>query len=402
MNRADILIVGGGAAGLMAAVTIGPRKSAILIDGNPKFGKKLLATGNGRCNLTNLHIDPKYYHGDPLSKEVLERVPAQRVLDAFEQMGLLCRADGEGRVYPRSLQAAAVLRALESALPDSLLHLNELQITALQRQDGGFLATAQNGETIFAERVLLACGGKASPAHSSGSGYELAQSLGHHVTALVPSLAPLRVEGKVTKALKGMRCRAAAALYQNGKTIHAESGEVIFGDGQLSGICVFNLCARLRETGTDNLEVGLDLAPELEEKELLAYFQKLCRTRPQLPAGELCSGLLNLRVGRELTKVAGLPTDVPLESLREAQLARLASLCKGWRFAVTGPAGWKDAQVTAGGVPLSEVERSTMESKLCPGLYLAGELLDADGDCGGYNLHWAWATGLLAGEALSC
>ena len=402
MRKADVLIVGGGAAGLMAAAAIGPRKSVILIDGNPKYGKKLLATGNGRCNLTNLDIDPKYYHGDPLSKEVLQKVPAQKVLDVFEQMGLLCRADGEGRVYPRSLQAAAVLRALERALPDSLLCLNELQITDLQRQDGGFLAAAQNGETVFAERVLLACGGKASPAHSSGSGYELAQSLGHHVTALSPSLAPLRVAGKVTRALKGMRCRAAATLYQNDKIIHAESGEVIFGDGQLSGICVFNLCARLRETGTDGVEVGLDFVPELEAQDLLAYFQRLCSTRPQLPAGEICSGLLNLRVGQEIAKAAGLPHDAPLESLREAQLAQITSLCKDWRFAVTGPAGWKDAQVTAGGVPLSEVELASMESKLCPGLYLAGEILDADGDCGGYNLHWAWATGLLAGEALSC
>ena len=402
MKQTDILIIGGGAAGLMAAVTIGPRKSVALVDGNPKFGKKLLATGHGRCNLTNLAIDPQYYHGDPLLREVLELVPAQQVLDTFAQMGLLCRADGEGRVYPRSLQAAAVLRALDSALPDSLLRLNELQITTLRRQGDCFLATTQSGEEILAQKVLLACGGKASPAHSVGSGYELAQGLGHHVTALVPSLAPLRVEGKVTRALKGMRCRATAALYQNGKTIHAESGEVIFGDGQLSGICMFNLCARLRETGTDNLEVGLDLVPELEEKELLAYFRNLCSIRPQLPAGELCSGLLNLRVGRELVKTAGLPMDTELQTLREPQIARLVSLCKDWRFAVIGPAGWKDAQVTAGGVPLSEVERSTMESKLCPGLYLAGELLDADGDCGGYNLHWAWATGLLAGEAMSC
>lgn len=402
MKRTDILIIGGGAAGLMAAAAIGPRKSVAIVDGNTKFGKKLLATGNGRCNLTNLTIDPLHYHGDPLLKEVLETVPTQRVLDAFERMGLLCRADSEGRVYPRSLQAAAVLRALESALPDSLLRLNETQITNLRRQGDSFLADTQNGEEILARKVLLACGGKASPAHSAGSGYELAQSIGHHVTALSPSLAPLRVEGKVTKALKGMRCRASTALIQNGKTIHAESGEVIFGDGQLSGICVFNLCARLRETEADDLEVGVDLAPELEANELLDYFQNLCRICPHLPAGELCSGILNLRVGRGLVKAAGLPIDASLDTLQEPQLARLTSLCKDWRFSVIGPAGWKDAQVTAGGVPLSEMKLSTMESKLCPGLYLAGELLDADGDCGGYNLHWAWATGLLAGEALSC
>lgn len=402
MKRGDILIIGGGAAGLMAAAVIGLRKRVLLADGNVKFGKKLLATGNGRCNLTNLAIDPQYYHGDPLLETVLQAVPAQRVLEVFRQMGLLCRADSEGRVYPRSLQAAAVLRTLESALPESLQRLKETEITSLRREKDGFLAEARSGETIFAKKVLLACGGSASPAHSTGSGYALAQSLGHRVTALFPSLAPLRVSGKVAKALKGMRCRARAALYQNGKAVYAESGEVIFGDGQLSGICMFNLCARLRETGTDGIEVGLDLAPELEVGELLGYLQTLCRTRPDLSAEELCFGLLNLRVGRELVKAAGLPGKAELGTLREAELARCAAICKDWRFSVQGPAGFRDAQVTAGGVPLSEVNLQTMESKLCPGLYLAGELLDADGDCGGYNLHWAWATGLLAGEALSC
>lgn len=402
MKRADVLIIGGGAAGLMAAAAIGPRKSMLLADGNLKFGKKLLATGNGRCNLTNLSIDPQKYHGDPLLKAVLQAVPAERVLANFEQMGLLCRADGEGRVYPRSLQAAAVLRALEGALPDSLQWSPETEITALRRQGDGFLAATKNGGTLCAKRVLLACGGKASPAHSTGSGYALAQGLGHHVTALSPSLSPLRVSGKISKALKGMRCRAKASLYRNGEAVYAESGEVIFGDGQLSGICIFNLCARLRETGSDGIEVGLDLAPEMETGELLAYFKNLCRIRPSLPVGELCAGLLNLRVGRELVKAAGLPADTPLEALKESELARCAALCKDWRFSVSGPAGFRDAQITAGGVPLSEIDLQTMESKLCPGLYLAGELLDADGDCGGYNLHWAWATGLLAGEALSC
>lgn len=400
MREADLLIIGGGAAGLMAAGTIGGRGRVLLADGNRKLGKKLLATGNGRCNLTNLEIGPEKYHGDPLAKEVLAQVPAGRVLGAFERMGLLCRADSEGRAYPRSLQALSVLRALEGALGDKAERLTETEITELRRQGKGFLAATRDGGAIAAGKVLLACGGKASPAHSTGSGYELAKCLGHHVTELSPSLAPLRVEGKVCRALKGMRCRAKATLYRRGRALYAENGEVIFGDGQLSGICIFDLSARLREMGPDQVEVGLDLAAELEEQKLFTYLKTLCAARPELPASELFSGMLNLRVGQELVRAAGVRAETPLSRLKEAELSRCAKLCKDWRFTVTGSAGWKDAQVTAGGVPLSEVNLQTMESKLCPGLYLAGELLDVDGDCGGYNLHWAWSTGLLAGLAL--
>lgn len=309
-------------------------------------------------------------------------------------------------MYPRNLQAAAVLHALRVSCSAQTQLCTETEITRLKRKGSGFLAATQAGEEIAARRVLLCCGGAASPAHSTGDGYALVKQLGHSVTALTPSLCALRVSGKTPKALKGMRCKARASLLARGKELYAESGEVIFGDGQLSGICVFNLSARLRGLSPVDCTVQLDLVEEMTEAQLVSYLRGVCASHPALPAKDLLSGVVNLRVGQELVKQLGISAEMPLRAMNRETLQRLAALMKHWEFSVTGTADWRDAQVTAGGVPLCEVDCSTMESRCCPGLHLAGELLDADGDCGGYNLHWAWATALLAAraikEGLSC
>lgn len=400
MKQTDVLLVGGGAAGLLAAAKLSHCCRVLLCDGNQKLGKKLLATGNGRCNLTNLSILPEHYHGDAAAAQVLAQFPAERILTEFAEMGLLCRADGEGRVYPRSLQAAAVLQALTTARSDAAEICCETKITCIKRQKKGFLAVSQAGEQIAAKRVILCCGGAASPVHSTGSGYALAKQLGHTVKEPMPSLCALRVQGKTPKTLKGMRCKAKATLLFDGTPHYAESGEVIFGDGQISGICIFNLSARLRDSRNANCEVSLDLAEDMTEEELVSYFSKLCARYPETPAKELCAGLLNLRVGQELLKGQKFTAERTLGSLSPADLRRVAFAVKHWTFTVVEAAGLKEAQVTAGGVPLEEVNLKTMESKRCAGLYLVGELLNVDGDCGGYNLHWAWSTALLAAEAV--
>lgn len=257
----------------------------------------------------------------------------------------------------------------------------------------------------------------------------MAKQLGHTVTELSPSLAPLKTSSKVCGALKGMRVKARATLYQNGETVYGESGEVIFGSGQLSGICIFDLSARLRETGLKNIEVGLDLLEEMSVEDVFRYLKELRKNRPSRKASELFFGLFNFRAGQELLTDIGVSKsksladrkggelrraqaqlrelhfllsedDRTIADLTDGELQKAARAAKDWRFPITGPGPWEDAQITAGGVPLSEIDLDTMESKQCPGLYLAGELLDVDGDCGGYNLHWAWATGMAAGEAI--
>lgn len=397
-------IVGGGASGLAAAVTAarcGAR--VVLLEAAEKPGRRLLATGNGRCNLTNLHIHPQAYHGDvSQAAAFLSDWPGQRVRGWFQELGLLTRVDSQGRVYPYSLQAAAVLRSLLSAYQHFGGEiLCGFSVAEIKRLPEGFLLTARDGRQLRAERCLLAGGGAASPKLSAGSSYELAKSLGHTVTKLSPSLVGLRTPARLTRPMKGLRCRARAALCQGSKELFAESGEVIFGDGSVSGICVMNLSARLRGLPGGRVTLQLDLAECLEPAQLSAYFEDICSRASQRPAWELFDGFLNLRVGQELAKSLGWPHEQDLGTLTSPELARAVKRVKGFSLPVEGPCGWENAQCTAGGVPLNQVDMDTLQSQRSSGLYLSGELLDLDGDCGGYNLHWAWATGITAGRGLA-
>lgn len=398
MRQAETAIIGAGAAGLIAAGKAG--RGAVLLEGSPKPGKKLLATGNGRCNLTNLNVSPEHYHGDRAAASVLEKYMPKKIFAEFESMGLLCRTDSEGRAYPYNFQAAAVLQALCCTCEQTGVSTEwDFTVENISRENGGFVIKAADGREVFAKRCILAVGGAASPRHSCAkNGYELAKALGHSVTRLSPSLAPLKTTARSCRSLKGMRCRARAALYLNGNEVYAESGEVIFGDGQLSGICIFNLSARLRGM-SGNMEVRLDLLDEMQVFELVKYLKRLQGLRPEMKASELFAGVLNLRIGQELVKLCGIDRDKRLSAISGAEIEKAAQLCKNWRFPVVGTGDWDSAQVTSGGVPLAEIDLNTMESKKCAGLYLVGEMLNVDGDCGGYNLHWAWATGLAAGTA---
>ncbi len=409
MERWQIAVVGAGAAGLMAARAAalaqreqGKPVNVLLLEGNPKAGKKLLATGNGRCNLTNLGIVPAHYHGDVgEAAALLQSFPPDRILGEFEKMGLLCRADEEGRVYPRNLQAAAVLQALRSSCQElGVVSRCDVGVSAIAVDQGGFRLELGENHTLWASGCVLACGGKASPKHSwNEGGYALARQLGHSVTELYPSLTYLKSPKKSLRSLKGMRARVRAALWVQGEKQYQETGEVLFGDGSMSGICLFNLSAQLRGQVPKGTEVSLDLAEDMPYRELLNYLESQVKTHPGYPAWELFAGVLNLRVGEELMKELGVSREMVFQDLTRQQLRKAAGLCKDWRFPVTGTGDWESAQVTAGGVPLKEVDCRTMESKKRPGLYLAGELLNLDGDCGGYNLHWAWATGFLAGRS---
>lgn len=408
MERWEIVVVGAGAAGLMGARAAaigmkerGKQPSVLLLEGNPKLGKKLLATGNGRCNLTNLGVSLPHYHGDTAqAAPLLEAYPPERVLGEFENMGLLCRADEEGRVYPRNLQAAAVLQALRSSCEEAGVALRcDSGVKSIVTEQGGFRLDTETGE-FWASRCLLACGGKASPKHSWGKGgYALAGQLGHSLTALTPSLTYLKSSKKCLRSLKGMRVRAKASLWVHGEKIYEEGGEVLFGDSSLSGICLFNLSAHLRGKIPQGTEISLDLLEDMSYREALDYVERQSKRHGEYPAWELFAGVLNLRVGEELMKELGIPREMVFRELSRQQLRKAAGLCKDWRFPIIGTGEWENAQVTAGGIPLAEVDALTMESKKRPGLYLAGEMLNIDGDCGGYNLHWAWATGFAAGQS---
>ena len=355
----------------MAAAVAAARKGAevTIAESNSRVGKKLLMTGNGRCNLSHLDIKPEDYNGDTeIVKSVLERFGQTGAFGLFMSMGVLLNSDSSGRVYPYSNSANTVLDALREEL-DSLgvKIFCDTKITAIER---GF--TAHGGIDILADRVILTTGGKAQ---SGSDGYALAKSLGHSVTELSPSLCGITADG--TLPFKGIRAHAAVTLCDSGKNaVRKEIGEIQFTEWGLSGICVFDIAGYAKKGDI----VIVDLLPDYSEDEAKLLLSALDTKRG---AASLLGGIMNKR----LTKLVKCDGDFD----------ELAHSAKNIEFTVKGTRSFSDAQVTKGGIPLDEVG-ADMQSKKCPGLYFAGEILDVDGGCGGYNLHWAWASGVCAGE----
>lgn len=404
----DIAVIGGGAAGLMAAVAAadelekGKKRGRIaVLESNSRVGKKLLATGNGRCNLTNIGVNPSHYHGDSdFLPHILNLYSPKYIIDYFASLGLLCKEQDEGRVYPYNLQASAVLDILRRQLDRFGVEvLCDFQVTAVKKAASGFEVLSPE-KRVFAGRVIVSSGGMAYPQLGANeSGYQILRTLGHTCTKLFPALVQLKTDPRRAKPLKGARSMAEATLLADGGPVKTVSGEVQFTEYGLSGICIFELSRIFGELqGEKTMELSLDLMPEYSEQQIFSVLKHRCDIFYDLPVSELLNGCLNKLVGPEVMKAALRRPAKYAGELKASELAAVANSVKQFRFPVTGTMPWKDAQVTAGGVPLREVDEA-MQSKICAGLYLAGELLNIDGDCGGFNLHWAWSSGMAAGRA---
>lgn len=399
----EFAIVGAGASGLAAAGETVQAGSTIVLEAGKKPGRKLLATGNGRCNLGNRRISPERYHGDvPRAARVLERFPAEKLEQFWRKNGLLCRELDEGRLYPYGLQASTVLECLLRRVVQRGGVLRcEFPVEEIRREQG-FLTLSGPAGQVRARRVILACGGMASPSlGGSDAGYRLASALGHHVVPIFPSLVPLTAPAARARPLKGARSLAEISLWAGTHGVASSRGEVQFTGEGLSGICVFEVSRAYGELSAEEkraAELSVCLMPEYGPGDIYAFLRTAAASL-LLPAQELLDGMMNRLVAREVLRSAVRDLPPLAKQLRPAQLSAIAARVRDFRFPITGTAGWGTAQVTAGGVPLSEVDVSTLESRRCPGVYLTGELLNVDGDCGGFNLHWAWATGLLAGRS---
>lgn len=423
MKKVAVAVIGAGASGFMAAISAaqvlakekGPH-GVLLLEAGKKPGRKLLATGNGRCNLTNQQAgNLLHYHGDRNQAEkVLQACPPAVLRRRFQEMGLWTREESEGRVYPRGEQAAAVVQLFLMQCRRWQVEIwCESSVESLHKKGHDWVLTCKGKEPIIASRVILACGSPAAP-HLGGStaGLSLLQTAGIDIKGQVqpfrPGLVPIRVSGQRMSALKGMRCKGDVRLLADGEVIAQESGEIQFTEEALSGICLFQLSHLVSEwevTGTVNgkrkreLTVSVDLLPDMKEEMVLSYLMRRCRTYPKEPAEELLSGVMNVRVGQEVVRsVLGKEAVQPVGS-RKIPLPDIASRCKRFYFTVEGAASWKQAQVACGGLRLTQAHIPSMELKQAPGLHATGEIWNINGDCGGFNLHWAFATGWLAGEA---
>ena len=405
----QILILGGGAAGLAAALaaaqTAEGRAHITVLDKNAKVGKKLLATGNGRCNLDNRDITPeRYFTSSPKAlRRLLSAVDEAAPLAWFESLGLYPRTDEAGRVYPYSNQAADVLALLEHHLLRLGVEVRTgCTVQNLSQSRGGYavqIETEAGRETLRADAVICAMGGDAGPQFGTdGFGTRFAAQCGGRVEPLYPCLTALQC-AKPRKALAGIRAKAAASLLDGARVLACENGEVQFTDYGLSGICIMQLSGLLAPgRGPKAPAVELDLFPAVDETALASLFAAHAAQTEGGSAADFWLGLLNQKLGRTVWSAAGLQDSDAPAVLTAAQWQKLAHTAKHWRFEGLTPCSWKQAQTTGGGLALREVD-GHFQFKGCPGLYFVGETLDCAGSCGGFNLHWAFGSGLVAGRS---
>ena len=399
----DIIIIGGGASGMTAALTAAKKGACVtLLERQARVGRKLLSTGNGRCNLTNVHAAPEHYHGgEPdFCAPALERFTPRSTLKFFEELGLMTVEEYGGRVFPLSGQAASVLDTLRFAVDRAGVEtMTGCQAMNVKLARGAFEVDCGE-KRLRARRLIVACGGCAG-AKLGGvmDGYNLLKALGHSRTALRPALTQIRTQADYPRALKGVRAQAAVVLTAGGRTLAENYGEVLFTETGVSGTAIFEISRALG--GEADAEVSLDFF-EGRGSEVRRHIAAMREMYPDMPANAVLTGTVHNRLGQMLCKYAGLGAQTRAGDLTEEQLRTLYGVCRGFRLKITGVSGFETAQVTAGGVKTSEFCAETLESRLVPGLYACGEVLDVDGDCGGYNLQWAWSSGMLAGESASC
>lgn len=400
-------IIGAGASGLTAAITAAKNGSQVtLIEKKDRIGKKILATGNGKCNFTNHSMNTTDFNSQTNSifVDYISQFDKNNVISMFQDMGMLIK-DKNGYLYPRSEQASTVLDLLRLQIKElNIPVLTEHYPVSIQKKKKSFEIILDNQEKLYFDRIILACGSYAGEKKRDDyNGYNYAGNFGHTIVPIVPALVQVRAKGKEFKSISGVRCDANIHLYINGKSVTSEFGELQLTDYGISGIPVFQL-SRHVSYGTYNkkkITAVIDFLPEYSLEDWRFFVtDKWKKTAKNISAEEFFQGFLNKKLNLMFLKLAGIKAETPLKQLKFNKIEEVISHMKSWEIEIEGTNPYENAQVCAGGVSMNEITLQ-MESKIVPGLYFSGELLDVDGRCGGYNLQWAWTSGYLAGKAAS-
>ncbi len=399
-----VIVIGGGASGLAAGISAARQGAEVtVLEHMDRVGKKLLSTGNGRCNLSNLVMEAGCFHcsqeGFPM--KVLRQFGVEETLDFFSGIGIEAKGKN-GYLYPRPEQASAVVDMLRLELARlGVKVFTRCEVGQLRRQPkSGFVAvTGQGG--FAGDALILSAGSRAAPSTGSdGSGYRLAKGFGHRVIAPLPALVQLRCEGKHFKRLAGVRCEAKVTLVSGGKALAEDTGEVQMTDYGISGIPTFQVSrfASIALAGQKPVKAILDFLPAKTWEETEGFLQMRAKRLAHLTCGDFLTGVLHKKLAGVLLSLSHVNPEETVAQVGPSAFKRLAGQIKSFEAPVTGTNPFEQAQVCCGGVDTREIDPFTMESRLVRGLYLAGEILDVDGMCGGYNLQWAWSTGYIAGS----
>ncbi|MBQ9139835.1 MAG: aminoacetone oxidase family FAD-binding enzyme [Ruminococcus sp.] len=400
--KTDIAIIGGGASGLTAAIAakeanIGARVT--IVEKLPRTGKKIIASGNGKCNLSNMLLSEHNYHGSVDALKIIEKMPDYNSFFT-DYLGVMCVSGSEGReggIYPRSNSSNTIVNAMRMKLDE--LGIEELcgcEVRGIIPEKDGFTLICGD-DNIRCKRLIIAAGGYAAPTFGTDGGImRLLKNMGYKTAKICPAVAPLRVSPDKLKGLKGVRVKGEISAVSGGEILRTERGEMQFNDNNISGICVFNL-AYLFSEYEGRLNLKADLLPDMTWNELKGYLENIRKSRGKLPLEELLTGIFVKNLAMYLVKNSiDRPLTDKISTLKNNELSAVMSRIKALEFEVCGCSPWQNSQSTMGGIHASCVDEY-LQSRLHRGIYLCGEILDTAGDCGGYNLQWAWSSGMLAG-----
>jgi predicted Rossmann fold flavoprotein len=399
-----IAVIGGGASGLVAAIVARRRGAEVTIyEKLNRVGKKILATGNGRCNYTNMYMSLDRFHGKDVQKagKVLDFFDLNSTISFFEDLGIYPYMDETGKVYPNSLQASSVLDVLRYETDRLGVEVvTDFKVKDLRKNKEKFNIIGEEA-SYEADRVILCCGGKAAPQlGSDGDGYEMAKSFGHKIIEPFPALVQLKLSGSYFKRITGIRFDGAVKGYTVSRTVREEDGEILFTDYGISGPPILQISRMILEemNRKETCYVSVDMFPKWSKNDIFEILSRRFSRIGYKSTEDCLVGFINKKLIPVILAEAGLEDkEKKCGKLSKKEIYSIADILKDWKFQVTGHNTWQQAQSTAGGIDLSSVNQQTLESSKVRGLYFAGEILDVDGDCGGFNLQWAWSSGYTAG-----
>lgn len=407
--KTEVTVIGGGAAGLMAAITAKKNgRDVVILERKDRILKKVLVTGNGRCNLSNTNATNENYFGIENRKQdinhILNNFLPNDVIDFFEnEVGIICNEESRGKLYPLSGQAASIVDGLRFYAQNLGIPIyTDFYVTKVTKEMFEFKILSEDKRQINSKKIILATGGISYPElGSNGSGYQIAENFGHSLTKLVPTIVQLKTEKHKIKGLRGIKLDAKVSAFEKNEDkfekICTYEGELLFTDYGISGNVVFNISFVFPLY--KEVEFEVDFMPKFDYNNLFTILKKRREILKNMTMEQYFNGMINKKLGQFLTKMSGIPKlSKNISELTDNEIKKICTILKKYKIKILDTNGFKNAQVTAGGIPLSEINLENLESKKTKGLYFAGEVMDVYGECGGFNLHWAWASGKFAGE----
>lgn len=398
-----VAVIGGGAAGMMAAITSAREGARVtILEHKDRIGKKILSTGNGRCNFTNTYQTPACYRSDnrDFAWNIIQKFNVEKTISFFKELGIYPK-DRNGYLYPYSDQAAAILEVLQIEVAKlDICVMTEINVLDIQPVKRGIRITTDK-KTITADSVILACGSKAAPVTGSdGSGYQLAKLFGHRIVPVLPALVQLRCAEKFYKSISGVRVQGTVEIYADDIFLASDTGEIQLTNYGISGIPVFQVSRYAAKAlyKKQSVTAVLNFMPDMNKDEFLLFLQERITLCPYKTLDEFFTGVFPKKLCELWIRLSRLPKEMRVSDLSGEQLEKLVLLIQHLRTHITETNSFEQAQICCGGVDTTEINPDTLESNYVPGIYFAGELLDVDGICGGYNLQWAWSSGYVAGK----